>query len=111
VTEQAVADSLGIALAAYQANLAEIQADISVLDTADVVDDTPSPEVVADERRSMSRVRDALDHLESRDITILGLHYVQELTYQQIGSTLGVTPTRVCQLLWRAVDRLRAQIA
>ena len=110
VTDEAVASSLGISLGAYQASLADIQADIAILDGNDVVDEKPSPEAVADARRSMGLVSAALDHLESRDVTILGLHYVQELTYQQIGSTLGVTPTRVCQLLWRAVDRLRSHI-
>ena len=48
--------------------------------------------------------------LEPRDVTILGLHYLEDLTYQQIAETLRITPSRVCQLLWRAVDRLRARL-
>jgi len=39
------------------------------------------------------------------------LHFTDELPYQRIGAVLGVTPTRVCQLLWRAIDRLRVQLA
>ena len=48
--------------------------------------------------------------MEARDVTILGLHYVEDLTYQEIADTLKITPSRVCQLLWRAVERLRAQL-
>jgi len=110
VNDQTIADALGMTLAVYQGYVAELQADISVQEASDVVDDTPSPEAMADDRRSLGLVSAALDHLESRDVTILGMHYVHELTYQEIGSTLGVTPTRVCQLLWRAVDRLRSQL-
>ena len=48
--------------------------------------------------------------MEPRDVTILGLHYVEELTFQEISKTLGVTPSRVCQLMWRAVERLRTAL-
>ena len=43
-------------------------------------------------------------------VTILGLHYIEELTFQDIATTLGITASRACQLLWRAVERLRAQL-
>ena len=49
--------------------------------------------------------------LEERDVTILCMHYVEDFTYQEIADTLKITPSRVCQLLWRAVDRLRTQLA
>jgi RNA polymerase sigma factor (sigma-70 family) len=57
------------------------------------------------------RVRAAIARLDTRDLTILKLHFTDELPYQRIGAVLGVTPTRVCQLLWRAIDRLRVQLA
>ena len=79
-----------------------------------------SATLVADDRRARRRrpvtarrcaqVRAALDTLEPRDVTILGLHYVEDLTYQEIAETLRITPSRVCQLLWRAVERVRAQL-
>jgi hypothetical protein len=28
------------------------------------------------------------------------------MTYQEIAKTLGITPSRVCQLLWRAVKHV-----
>ena len=37
---------------------------------------------------TLERVRAALALLETRDVTILGLHYVEDLTYQEIADTL-----------------------
>ena len=50
------------------------------------------------------------DELEPRDVTILGMHFLEDMPYQQIAKTLSITPSRVCQLLWRAVERLRGQL-
>jgi RNA polymerase sigma factor (sigma-70 family) len=61
-------------------------------------------------QETLQCVRSALDSLPPRDVTILGLHYVEDLTYQEIAETLRITPSRVCQLLWRAVERVRAQL-
>ena len=71
----------------------------------------PSPDGHATfSRQMLAKIRSALDRMEARDVTILGLHYVEDLTYQEIADTLKITPSRVCQLLWRAVERLRAQL-
>ena len=110
-TDQRVADALGVSMKDYQSGLAQlVHVEVAPLDgeeTRLVANDT-APDVQATHRESVSRVCAALDRLEARDVTILGLHYVEDLTYQEIADTLKITPSRVCQLLWRAVDRLRA---
>lgn len=68
------------------------------------------PDEAAARREELDRVNAALAKLEQRDVTILGLHYIEDLTYQEIAKTLGITPSRVCQLLWRAVERLRGHL-
>jgi RNA polymerase sigma factor (sigma-70 family) len=75
-----------------------------------VTDQRLAPDELAAHRQLIATVRAALEHLEPRDVTILGLHYLEDLTYQQIAETLRITPSRVCQLLWRAVERLRTQL-
>ena len=71
---------------------------------------TMAPDEAAARTQELVRVNEALAKLEQRDVTILGLHYIEDLTYQEIAKTLGITPSRVCQLLWRAVERLRAHL-
>jgi len=58
----------------------------------------------------MTKVRAALPKLEKRDLMVLSLYYVDELTYAEVAHVLGVTTARVCQLHGRAIARLRAEI-
>src|SRR3954468_12623584 len=50
------------------------------------------------------RLRDAIATLPERERQILALYYEEELTYREIGSILGVSESRICQIL-RAVQR------
>jgi RNA polymerase sigma factor for flagellar operon FliA len=52
----------------------------------------------------VGRLRDAIASLAAREQQILSLYYQEELTYREIGSILGVTESRICQIL-RAVQR------
>ena len=52
-------------------------------------------------------VRAALSRLPERDAQVLGLYYLEGLSYQEVGEILGVSESRVCQLCTRAVSRLR----
>lgn len=107
-----VAMKLGVSLEKYRSNLAHlVHVELETVDESSPklgASTSPAPDEQAAHREELSRVNEALAKLEKRDVTILGLHYVEDLTYQEISKTLGVTPSRVCQLLWRAVERLRA---
>ncbi len=112
-TEQRIAEALGVTVEAYRAGLSElVHVEVGPIDdeTSHLASSSVAPDVAADHHMTLGRVRDALGHLEPRDVTILGLHYVEDLTYQEIAETLRITPSRVCQLLWRAVERLRSQL-
>ena len=109
-TEQRLADALGVSVEKYRGELAGLaNVEMKSLEGEEglVAHAGEAPDVLVEHRREMARVRGALQGLEARDCTILRLHYVEELTYQQIASIMKVTPSRVCQLLWRAVERLR----
>ena len=69
------------------------------------------PDAAASQREVRDQISTALASLAARDVTILGMYFVEEQTYQQIADTLAITPSRVCQLLWRAIARLRHQLA
>jgi len=108
-SDQRVSDALGVSIDDYRAGLSElVHVEIGPIDEATrLVSTNVAPDVEAEHRMTLRRVCAALALLETRDATILGLHYVEDLTYQEIADTLRITPSRVCQLLWRAVERLR----
>lgn len=57
-----------------------------------------------------AQLRSAVAELEERDRVILSLYYEQELTYREIGGILGVTESRICQLLRSAHARLKQRL-
>jgi RNA polymerase sigma factor for flagellar operon FliA len=113
-SDQKVADKLGVSLDAYRNGLSQlVHCELESLDGGEGMlraDASESPELIAANRETLERVREALGRLEQRDVTILALHYLEELSYPEIAKTLSITPSRVCQLLWRAIERLRVQL-
>ena len=112
-TDQRIADALGVTLDDYRAGLSElVHVEMAPLDREStlLVANDVAPDVQASHRETLQRVRGALATLVPRDMTILGLHYLEDMTFQEIAEMLHVTPSRVCQLLWRAIDRVRTQL-
>ncbi|MEO8700788.1 MAG: sigma-70 family RNA polymerase sigma factor [Kofleriaceae bacterium] len=114
VTDEKVAGLLGVTIEHYRDNLAKlIHVETESIDGEGamiLVDEHERPDELAHHRQTLARVRVALDKLEQRDVTLLGLHYIEEMTFQEIATTLKITASRACQLLWRAVARLRTQL-
>ncbi len=113
-TEQKIADALGVSVDVYRTNLAQlVTCELESLDGGEGMlraDASESPETIVTNRQTLERVREALARLEQRDVTVLALHYLEELSYPEIAKTLKITPSRVCQLLWRAIERLRTEL-
>ncbi len=109
-----VAMKLGVTPEHYRTGLAHlVHIDVEPLDEKSPAlrnSLTLAPDEAASHHEELERVNEALAKLEQRDVMILGLHYIEDLTYQEIAKTLGITPSRVCQLLWRAVERLRGHL-
>ncbi len=112
-TDQAIADAMGVSLDTYRADLAYlVNVDVESIDgnAKALVDRDAAPDELASYREKLRQVNGALSLLEARDATLLSLYYLEELTFQQIASSLGITPSRACQLLWRAVERVRVRL-
>ncbi|MFN0249743.1 MAG: sigma-70 family RNA polymerase sigma factor [Kofleriaceae bacterium] len=113
-TDQTVADKMGVSVEQYRTGLAHlVHIEVESLDDRSAAQHASrevAPDEAAGHRQLLRRVREALEKLDQRDVTILGLHYIEDMTYQEIAKSLCITPSRVCQLLWRAVERLRSQL-
>lgn len=53
----------------------------------------------------------AIDGLPEREKLVLSLYYEQELNLREIGATLGVSESRVCQIHGQAMLRLRGRLS
>lgn len=61
-------------------------------------------------RQEHGRVRALVAKLPERERTVLSLYYEEELTYREIGEVLGVTESRICQILRGIQRNLREQL-
>ena len=113
-TDQSIADAMGVSVETYRSDLAHlVHVDVESIDgekAALLVDREQGPAEIAEHRQTLRKVKGALELLEERDATLLSLYYVEEMTFQQIATSLRITPSRACQLLWRAVERLRLRL-
>lgn len=112
--EQEVADALGIELEAYH-KLAEnlsrapALANLGALDPDDVAGSHDSASEL-ETRELKTQLVGAIKRLPERTQTVLALYYQEECTLAEIGQILGVTESRVCQILGDATVRLRAAL-
>ena len=78
----------------------------------DTLPDSGVGPVAAYEVEEMRHIlADAINRLPEREKTVLSLYYYEGLTLAEIGSILGVTESRVCQIHTKAVIQLRSRIA
>jgi RNA polymerase sigma factor for flagellar operon FliA len=78
----------------------------------DTLPDSGVGPVAAYEVEEMRHIlADAINRLPDREKTVLTLYYYEGLTLAEIGSILGVTESRICQIHTKAVIQLRARIA
>lgn len=120
--ELEVARELGISLAEYQKMLQEARGyqlisfeDFNQGDGGDFLerhcaDAGANPLEVLLDRKLRERVIKAIGGLPEREKVVMGLYYEEELNFREIGETLGVSESRVCQLHSQAIARLRSQI-
>ncbi|MBA3539092.1 MAG: sigma-70 family RNA polymerase sigma factor, partial [Deltaproteobacteria bacterium] len=113
-TDQQVADLLGVPVEHYRTDLAHlVHVGIDSLDDKAatlVADEHSAPDVLASRHHVLGQVRDALAKLPQRDVMLLGMYYLEEQTFQEIATAMKITASRVCQLVRRAIERVRELI-
>jgi RNA polymerase sigma factor for flagellar operon FliA len=71
-------------------------------------DASTQPEAIVEQEDFMRALVGAIDELPERDKLLMNLYYVEELNLKEIGEVIGVTESRVSQLLSATVKKLRA---
>ena len=73
-------------------------------------DSNMQPEVMVEETEFMEAVMEAIDHLPEREKMVMSLYYVEELNLKEIGEVLGVSESRISQILSTVVKKLRQEL-
>lgn len=68
------------------------------------------PEESYEQQEFMSAVTDAIAELPEREQLVMSLYYVEELNLKEIGAVLGVSESRISQILSSVVKKLRVQL-
>ena len=68
------------------------------------------PTVAVDAREDRERLARAISELSENDRNVVILYYNEQLYLKEIGEILGVTESRVSQILTRALERLRLKL-
>lgn len=75
-----------------------------------ITDGSPGPLAAYEVTEVREHLADAIRSLPEREKVVVGLYYYENLTLAEIGTILGVTESRVCQLHTKAVLHLRVRI-
>jgi RNA polymerase sigma factor for flagellar operon FliA len=73
-------------------------------------DASQQPEAIVEHVQFMQILTGAIGDLPERDQLLMNLYYVEELNLKEIGEVLGVTESRVSQLLTAVVKKLRGTL-
>ena len=125
-TDDEIAEHLGWSLATYhevmdQAQIAFLSLDSPFLDLqrgdeslllGEALEDPTVQDVSEEiEERDLRReLAEAIHDLPEREQMVLSLYYYEELTIREVGAVLNLSPSRVSQLLSRAIMTLRASL-
>jgi RNA polymerase sigma factor for flagellar operon FliA len=68
------------------------------------------PEERAERNQLKAQLVDALKWLPLKEQQVMAMHYDHDMSFREIGETMGLTAARACQLHTLAVHRIRASL-
>jgi RNA polymerase sigma factor for flagellar operon FliA len=72
--------------------------------------DGADPSDILRDKRFRGALVGAIEELPERERQLMSMYYEQDMNLREIGSVMGVTESRVCQLHSQAVARLRSKL-
>jgi RNA polymerase sigma factor FliA len=85
-------------------------ATVDRVETLPATDDADDPAAAAARQDATRRLREAIASLDAREQTIAVLLYVEELTLREVGSVVGLSEGRVCQIHRELRGKLRGEL-
>lgn len=83
--------------------------DLDPLESLGYTSEDPARHAEKQERRRL--LVDAIESLNQQERTVLSLYYFEDMTLKEIGATLSVSESRVCQVHTKAIWRLQGKLA
>lgn len=82
------------------------------LDIMQCLADRSGPDVLErlNLKQTAAALGTAIDGLPEKERLVMTLYYYEEMTMKEIGKTLGITESRVCQLHGKALMKLRSSL-
>jgi RNA polymerase sigma factor FliA len=116
---RAIAEALGVPLAAYHRTLQDLELSIQLrLDaparvgteevSAEPADQRAGPPEQLEQEQALRAVTAQIDTLPEFERVILGLYYDREFKMREIGVMLSLSESRICQIHKQTMRRLRA---
>ena len=110
-SEQQIADKMEISLSEYQEMLADARGHqlVHYEDFENEDGESVAFQLLQEEGMRTSLVQ-AITELPEREKLVMAMYYQEDLNLKEIGSVLGVSESRVCQLHSQAIIRLRSKM-
>ena len=110
--QEEIAEYLGVSVEHYRSRLEKLTP-VRVVSFSDVfpinaADSEESPFEEFAKKEMVGQLSTAIEKLSERQQQVLQLYYIEDLTLNEIGQVLGVTESRVCQILSESTIRLRS---
>lgn len=108
MSESEIMDIMRCSASAYMESLTdplvEGEESYNLLSIIEAEDEPPK---FLEENELFNLVVQAISSLPEREQLVLSLYYADGFTFKEIGKILDITESRVCQIHWRAIKKIR----
>lgn len=117
-TDAEVAETMGLSLLEYHTILAEasshrllsIEDDESALQVEADATESTDPYLGVQMQKYQAALAEAIETLPEKEKLVMAMYYEQDMNLKEIGSVLGVSESRICQIHGQAIIRLQGKL-